>query len=41
MVEWRIAHYTKTSCVANSAGKLCVADPLHTALNDGHYQLSV
>jgi hypothetical protein len=30
------AYYTETTCIANSAGKLCIADPLHSSLHDRH-----
>jgi hypothetical protein len=34
-------YQSETAGIANGAGKLCVAYPLHAPLNDGHCSLSV
>ena len=34
-------YQSETAGIANSAGKLCVANPLHATLNDGHCSWSV
>jgi hypothetical protein len=35
--ERSMAYNSQATCIANSTGKLCIADPLHTALDDRHY----
>jgi hypothetical protein len=35
------AYYTEATRIANSACKLCIADPLHSSLDNGHCLLLV